>query len=228
MPPIRRKKVTPAAKGRHPRVAGTGSAHAETAQAETVPEATNATAVATPPATPAESAPADAAHPRRSGWRRVVTVGAAALTLGACALVSYREPGAEVSNPAWVDTASTAEATAAARSAIEKIYSYDYRTVDDNLAEAVDLLTEDMRRQLDPTTDTTRTAVVESKTTTEAQVTDIGVKLLSRDGDRAQLLAVMNVSTSADGVAQGSAVQPLAVDMEKIDGKWLVSGFTLR
>ncbi|MGW0042762.1 hypothetical protein [Rhodococcus sp. NPDC003348] len=165
----------------------------------------------------------DAADPaaERRGWRRVAVIGVAALALAAFALLAAFRPGADVSNRAWVDTSATTQVAAAARGAIQTLYTYKFDTVDQDFDNARAVLTDSMRTEFDQTAQVTRDAVIQTKTATEAQVTDIGVKLLS--DDRAELVASMNVSASNDGVAQGSAAGPLSVTMSKVGDIWLLS-----
>ncbi|GAA4486291.1 hypothetical protein GCM10023094_42410 [Rhodococcus olei] len=157
----------------------------------------------------------------RAGWMRVAVIGALALALGAFAVVAAFRPGATVSNRAWVDTAATTQVSAAARDAIQTLYSYKFDTVDQDFDKARAVLTDDMRTEFDKTAKVTRDAVVQTKTETNAQVTDIGVKLL--DDEHAELVASMNVSASNDGVAQGSAEGPLSVTMKKVGDAWLLA-----
>lgn len=157
----------------------------------------------------------------RIGWKLVATLGVIAALLGVFALVAVFKPGAQVSNPAWVDTAETQEVSSAARSAIETLYTYKSETVDQDFDKARAVLNKSMLDDFNRTAETTKTAVVQTKTATQAEVTDVGVKVLS--DDRAELVASMTVSASNDGVAQGSAQGPLSITMEKVDGKWLLS-----
>ena len=179
-----------------------------------------------PPAKPRQLDDAEVDAPEAAGrsrisWKMVATLGAIAALLGVFALVAVFKPGAQVSNPAWVDTAETQEVSSAARSAIETLYTYKVETVDQDFDKARAVLNKSMLDDFNRTADTTKTAVVQTKTATQAEVTDVGVKVLS--DDRAELVASMTVSASNDGVAQGSAQGPLSITMEKVDGKWLLS-----
>lgn len=157
----------------------------------------------------------------RAGWRRVVVLGVVALALATFAVVAAFRPGADVPNRAWVDTTATTQVTAAARNAVQTLYSYKFDTVDQDFDNARGVLADSMRAEFDKTAQVTRDAVIQTKTATNAEVTDIGVKLLS--DDRAELVASMNVSASNDGVAQGSAEGPLSVTMSKVGDTWLLS-----
>ncbi|WP_054245441.1 hypothetical protein [Rhodococcus opacus] len=170
--------------------------------------------------TAAETA-ADGNGSGRITWKLVGILGAVAVVLGVFAVVAAFKPGADITNTAWVDEGATAEVTKAGTEAIETLYTYSYETIDQDFEKARGYLNDAKRDEFDSTADTTKEAAIQTKTATQASVTDIGVTVL--DGDRAELLAHMNVSATGDAVAQGSAATPLSIKMEKIDGKWVLS-----
>ena len=170
--------------------------------------------------TAAETA-ADDNGSSRITWKLVGILGAVAVVLGVFAVVAAFKPGADITNTAWVDEGATAEVTKAGTEAIETLYTYSYETIDQDFEKARGYLNDAKRDEFDSTADTTKEAAIQTKTATQASVTDIGVTVL--DGDRAELLAHMNVSATGDAVAQGSAATPLSIKMEKIDGKWVLS-----
>ncbi|AQA22075.1 putative mce associated protein Mas4B [Rhodococcus sp. MTM3W5.2] len=157
----------------------------------------------------------------RAGWKRVTTIGLVALGLGVFALVAAFRPGADVPNQAWVDTSETSKVTADAKNAIQTLYTYKFDTVEQDFENARAVLDDAMREQFDKTAAVTKDAVVQTKTATNAEVTDIGLKLLS--DDRAELVASMNVSATNDGAAQGSAQGPLSVTMAKSGDHWVIT-----
>ncbi|WP_370182854.1 hypothetical protein [Rhodococcus wratislaviensis] len=168
----------------------------------------------------AETAAADSGSSRIT-WKLVGILGAVAVVLGVFAVVAAFKPGADITNTAWVDEGATAEVTKAGTEAIETLYTYSYETIDQDFDKARGYLDDAKRDEFDSTADTTKQAAIQTKTATQASVTDIGVTML--DGDRAELLAHMNVSATGDAVAQGSAATPLSIKMEKIDGKWVLT-----
>lgn len=170
---------------------------------------------------PDESVSAGDTDAARAGWRRVAVVGVVALVLAGFAIVAAVKPGADVANRAWVDTAATSRVTADARHAIETLYTYKFDTVDQDFDNARAVLADNMRTEFDKTAQVTRDAVVQTKTATSAQVSDIGVKILS--DENAELVGSMTVSATNDGAAQGSAQGPLSVTMKKVDGTWLLA-----
>ncbi|MFD4181793.1 hypothetical protein, partial [Rhodococcus sp. NPDC058514] len=213
----------PAAETPATEVEGTGAAEM-TATAEQAPKTVNRTSSLRPRATGAAAeAPVDAGDEAAdtAGWKRVAVIGLVALGLGVFALVAALRPGADVSNQAWVDTAATSKVTADAKHAIQTLYTYKFDTVEQDFDNARAVLSDGMREEFDRTAAVTKDAVIQTKTATNAEVTDIGLKLLS--DDRAELVASMNVSATNDGAAQGSAQGPLSVTMAKSGDTWLIA-----
>ncbi|WP_083576994.1 hypothetical protein [Rhodococcus tukisamuensis] len=200
----------------NPTPAGAASSDVEVDDADGAAEAAAAGADA-----PDESVSAGDTDAARAGWRRVAVVGVVALVLAGFAIVAAVKPGAGVANQAWVDTAATSRVTADARHAIETLYTYKFDTVDQDFDNARAVLADNMRTEFDKTAQVTRDAVVQTKTATSAQVSDIGVKILS--DENAELVGSMTVSATNDGAAQGSAQGPLSVTMTKVDGTWLLA-----
>ncbi|WP_430333833.1 mammalian cell entry protein [Rhodococcus sp. ACT016] len=169
-----------------------------------------------------EPAASDVAAERgRLSWRLVTVLGAVAVVAAAFAVVAAFRPGAQVSNTAYVDIATTSEVTEATRAALTTLYAYAPDTIDQYPDKARGVLTEKMRSEFDKTVDPTVSAVKQSGTSTAVELSDVGVKVLDRD--RAELIVNMTVSAEANGVAQDSASGPLIVQMEKVDGVWLLS-----
>ncbi|QII03955.1 hypothetical protein BH93_07340 [Rhodococcoides fascians A25f] len=155
------------------------------------------------------------------GYKHVVVVAIIAVVLGAFAAVAAFKPFATIDNAAWVDSAATQEVTSAATDALQTLYTYKADTIDADFDAARAVLNQSMLDEFNSTADTTKSAVVQTKTGTEAMVTDIGVSRL--EDDKAELIANVNISATQDGVASGSAEGPLTVNMEKVDGTWKLS-----
>ncbi|MFC7963010.1 hypothetical protein [Rhodococcoides kroppenstedtii] len=138
------------------------------------------------------------------------------------AVVAFFKPGVDdVSNETWVDTAATAEVTAAARDALQTVFSYKFDTIDQDQDAARAVLTEERRAEYDSTAEQTKQSVLQTTTVTTSTVTDIGVTVLNED--RAELIASLDVSASQDSVDRGTVQTPAAVTMERVDGKWLIA-----
>ena len=155
------------------------------------------------------------------GYKHVAVVAVIAVVLGAFAAVAAFKPFATIDNAAWVDSAATQEVTSAATDALQILYTYKADTIDADFDAARGVLNQSMLDEFNSTADTTKSAVVQTKTGTEAMVTDIGVARL--EDDKAELIANLNISATQDGVASGSAEGPLTVNMEKVDGTWKLS-----
>ena len=155
------------------------------------------------------------------GYKHVFVVAAVAVVLGAFAAVASFKPFATIDNAAWVDSAATQEVTSAATDALQTLYTYKAETIDADFDAARAVLNQSMLDEFNSTADTTKSAVVQTMTGTEAMVTDIGVSRLE-DGS-AELIANVNISATQNGVASGSAEGPLTVNMEKVDGTWKLS-----
>ncbi|KAA0923155.1 MULTISPECIES: hypothetical protein [unclassified Rhodococcus (in: high G+C Gram-positive bacteria)] len=155
------------------------------------------------------------------GYKHVIVVAVIAVVLGAFAAVAAFKPFATIDNAAWVDSAATQEVTSAATDALQTLYTYKAETIDADFDAARAVLNQSMLDEFNSTAETTKSAVVQTSTGTEAMVTDIGVTRL--EDDKAELLANVNISATQNGVASGSAEGPLTVNMEKVDGSWKLS-----
>lgn len=248
MPPIRRNTKSNAPQ-RRPKIAGTSGrpgtdaspasgalgvdestplevaeaelTEAEAAVVEREPAVEDGTVADAEAAVERAQTDAPAAREGRLGWRLVAVLGAVAVVAAVFAVVAAFRPGTEVSNTAYVDIATTSEVTEATRAALTTLYAYAPDSIDQYPDRARGVLTENMRAEFDKTVDPTVSAVKQSGTSTTVELSDVGVKVL--DGDRAELIVNMTVSAEANGVAQDSASGPLIVQMEKVDGVWLLS-----
>ncbi|MBY6350942.1 hypothetical protein [Rhodococcoides corynebacterioides] len=195
-----------------------------TATAE--PEAdTTATAEPKTDTTATDGADADeAAEPRarRPLPTLVPILGALAVVFAVIAVLGLIRPGAPaVTNSAWVDTGATLEVTSAGRDALQTVFSYGFDTIDQDQEAARAVLNDERRGEYDSTAEQTKQGVLQTQTVTTATVTDIGVSLL--DGDRAELVASMDIAARQDGVDQGTVQTPVAFTMERVDGRWLIA-----
>ncbi|MBY6676818.1 hypothetical protein HQ314_07795 [Rhodococcus sp. BP-332] len=166
----------------------------------------------------------DGAPAGRTAWwtPRTMLLAALAVVFAVIALLAVVRPGtSEVSNQAWVDTPATLEVTSAGRDALQTVFSYKFDTIDQDQAAARAVLNDERRGEYDSTAEQTKQGVIQTQTTTTATVTDIGVSLL--DGDRAELLASMDIAATQDTVDQGTVQTPVSVTMERVDGKWLLA-----
>ncbi|ORI23940.1 hypothetical protein [Rhodococcus sp. 1168] len=201
-----------------------GTAAADTTSSAT-PKVSTAKAEKTDTTQPVEAPKAGAVTAsNRTNWKPVIVVGVVAVALAAFAVVAAFRPGATIDNQAWVDQGATSEATRAATDAVVTLYSYKDTTIDEDFDNARSYLNPQMLSDFDKAAETTKSAVLQTQTATEASLTDIGVTILE-DG-KAELLANLNVSATQAGVAQGNAEGPITINLEKVDGKWLLSALS--
>ncbi|WP_222678191.1 hypothetical protein [Rhodococcoides corynebacterioides] len=203
------------------------SAEADTT-ATAEPEAdTTATAEPEADTTATDGVEADADGAAEPRARRplptlVPILGALAVVFAVIAVLGLIRPGAPaVTNSAWVDTGATLEVTSAGRDALQTVFSYGFDTIDQDQEAARAVLNDERRGEYDSTAEQTKQGVLQTQTVTTATVTDIGVSLL--DGDRAELVASMDIAARQDGVDQGTVQTPVAFTMERVDGRWLIA-----
>ncbi|MGU3437762.1 hypothetical protein ACNHUS_32715 [Actinomycetes bacterium M1A6_2h] len=159
---------------------------------------------------------------RRRMLRVTVAAAVLALIFAIVAVVAGLKPGTtEVTNQAWIDDAATNEVSAAATTALQTVFSYKADTIDQDQDAARGVLDGDRLKEYNDTADQTKQSVLQTKTTSVAVVTDIGVSVLQ--DDKAEIVASMDISANQDGVDQGTVQTPVVVAMTRVDGKWLIA-----
>ena len=199
----------------------TAAAAADTDTADT---AADTKAVSGPAASePTASEPATSG---RTNWVPAIVVGAVAVVLVAFAAVAAVKPGTEVDNMAWVDQGASSEVTRAASEGLTALYRYNWETIDEDLESARAFMGPDLQEETQQFLDAIKSGAEQTQTATEVDVMDIG--LVRLESDRAELLANMNVSSTRAGVAYDSVMFPIVVNMETLDGRWVVSATELK
>ncbi|WP_338886353.1 hypothetical protein [Rhodococcus sovatensis] len=212
--------------------AGTDTAGADTAATDTVqadkPSLDKKKSVAgeTPKDAEAPEVDSESSTSGRTRWMPTIVVGVVAALLIAFATVAAMKPGTSVENAAWVDQATSAEVTRAATEGLTALYRYNWETIDDDLAKAREYMGPTLQEQTNQFLDAIKSGAVQTQTATEVDVMDIGLTRL--EADKAEVLANMNVSSTRAGAAYDSAMFPIMVNMELIDGKWVVSATELK
>lgn len=120
-----------------------------------------------------------------------------------------------------------ADATSAAKVAVARLISFDDGKLREELKEESDLLTDDYRdAYAKKFVELTGEQALEAGTTVKAAVKSIGV--VEGDGDVVRLLAYVSVAISVpDGETTEPVGLPVRVEMQDVDGQWLVSGVKL-
>lgn len=151
----------------------------------------------------------------------------AAVVLSVLSFVHARTPeeaAGSTANVALLDAPATQQVGAAAVDILQKAYSYSYTTIDQNLDEAVAVMTPEMGMQHRTNFGTIRKTVTQAKTTTKATVVSDAVRLL--DGDRAEVIAFVVVTGDNGGTALQPSGYRFTASLLRTDGKWLLSGLT--
>lgn len=238
MPPQRRKIVPPTTTSKaRKKVAGSGRKPEATQAPDAVetpdltksePARDTAADTATAADTKAVSGPAtsEPATSGRTNWVPAIVVGAVAVVLVAFAAVAAVKPGTEVDNMAWVDQGASSEVTRAASEGLTALYRYNWETIDEDLESARAFMGPDLQEETNQFLDAIKSGAEQTQTATEVDVMDIG--LVRLESDRAELLANMNVSSTRAGVAYDSVMFPIVVNMETLDGRWVVSATELK
>ncbi|GAA1257439.1 hypothetical protein [Oryzihumus leptocrescens] len=196
----------------------------------TSPEApTAAPAAEGPAATPAArvippraATPGEATAPPREASPRARLLAWVGLGLSLVALA--------VSLLLWVESGRAADrrdgtraATAAARTAVETMLSYDYKTFDQHTAQVDALLTGAFRTEFDNgTKQSVKPLAVANQAVVQARASEVGV--MSASDNTVRVLAFVNQATTSAKLDRPQVDQNRVIlTMSRVDGRWLVS-----
>jgi Mce-associated membrane protein len=130
----------------------------------------------------------------------------------------------------WVESGRAADrrdgtraATAAARTAVETMLSYDYKTFDQHTAEVDKLLTGSFRTEFDNgTRQSVRPLAVANQAVVQARASEVGV--MSASDNTVRVLAFVNQATTSAKLDRPQVDQNRVIlTMSRVDGRWLVS-----
>jgi Mce-associated membrane protein len=115
-----------------------------------------------------------------------------------------------------------ADAHAAARSAAETLFSYDYRTIDANITAGKKVVTGVLAKDYDATSKVVKPTAVDTKAIVKATVSESGV--VSASSDRVVVLLYLNQATQNKNV-QGTRMDlnRVRVTMVRVGGDWKIS-----
>lgn len=136
--------------------------------------------------------------------------------------------GVDRDNVALLDPAATAQVTRELRTAIEAVFSYDYRHLD-RTARAVDTyVTGQARCAYDEVFGTVLKTATEQRATLTSRVHEIGVIRLSGDGAAAtaEVLVLLDQTSTRSGSPLVSGTQ-FGITGQRHDGRWLISEIDL-
>lgn len=213
-----------------PRVAGQRSrtrpqgqrAHGIPALPPARPERTEPVAPAAPVREPAaEAKPAAAAAPKGpvSRPRRLL---APLLGLGVAAALLAGAAGLALSDPSGQE-AQTRAATSTARTSIEQMLSYNYKSIDAQAARIEGLLTGSFKEEFAQAMDKDiKPLAVKNKTVVQARVSDVGV--MEQAEGRVKVLAFVNQATVGADAAQPAVDQNRVIaTLTRVGDRWLIS-----
>jgi Mce-associated membrane protein len=165
-------------------------------------------------------------EPARKPWTSVALLAAAAVVLGGLSVWFAREAGrlrstAGAANTALTDSAATSAVNGQVTTAVNTLFSYDYRTLDKTQQAARTLLTGKAVCQYDKLFTVIREQAPQQRLVVTVTVTNSGVELLT--GDRARVLVFATQSdTSTASKKTATAGAMFAVDAVRSDDTWQV------
>jgi Mce-associated membrane protein len=129
--------------------------------------------------------------------------------------------------PSAVRTADYAAALQAARSGIVDYTSFDYLTLDDDIEQIRRIATGDLREEGVARLDERRQALTDSAAVASTEI--IGAGVTRADADDATVMLVIQTTRKTNASEQAQIVKyRIQVELQKSDGRWLLSGITGR
>ena len=142
------------------------------------------------------------------------------LLLGAAAFLWFTRPGESA-----VRTGDYADALQAARSGVVDLTSFDYLTLDDDIEQVRRVATGDLREESVAQLDQRRQEITDAQAVVNTEV--VGAGVTRADGDDATVLLVIESTQESTASPQAQIVRyRIRVELEKTDGRWLLSGIT--
>ena len=147
---------------------------------------------------------------------------APAVGLGAALLLLAGAVGLSLSDPSGQD-AQTRAATSTARTSIEQMLSYNYKTIDAQAAQIETQLTGSFKNEFTQAMDKDiKPLAVKNKTVVQARVSDVGV-MEAADG-RVKVLAFVNqAKVGADEKQPAIDQNRVIATLTKVGDRWLIS-----
>jgi Mce-associated membrane protein len=144
------------------------------------------------------------------------------LLLAGCAWLWTTRPGSSA-----VRTDAYVGALQAARAGIVDVASFDYVTLDDDIAQIRDVTTGDLRTESVDQLDQRRQQITDAQAVVDTTV--VGAAVGEADQDTATVFAVIQ-STQQSNASEQAQVQRYRVEisLQRVDGRWLLSGITGR
>jgi Mce-associated membrane protein len=144
------------------------------------------------------------------------------LLLGGVAYLWFTRP-----STSSVKTGDYVDVLEAARSEVVDLTSFDYQTLDDDIAQARKITVGDLQKESVAQLTNNRKQLTDQQAVVNTQVVGAGV---TRAGDsNGTVLLVIQSTQRTKASAQPAIVRyRIQADLEKVDGRWLLSGITGR
>ena len=126
-----------------------------------------------------------------------------------------------------IRTADYVGALEAARSGVVDLTSFDYLTLDDDIRQIQQVATGDLRKESTDKLNQNRKAITDSQAVFSTKVLGAGVTRAAPDSGTVVLVIETTQKSKASKQAQVVRFR-IEVQVEKIDGRWLLSGITGR
>lgn len=164
----------------------------------------------------------DASHTGRPAGRPLAYAAlAVGVVAGAVGVYLATDPGVDVQNQAFVDSAETDAVLSAATANVQRLVAIDHETLDDYHDSLGEFLTPNLVTDLDENWPALKDSYEQTATSVDAEVREAGLSYL--EGNKAEVLLVQDVSMTRDGAAAGSTSGTYLVGLDKVDGVWKLS-----
>jgi Mce-associated membrane protein len=129
--------------------------------------------------------------------------------------------------PSSIRTADYSQVLEAARSGVVDLTSFDYLTLDDDIAQVKKIAVGDLQKQSVDQLNTKRQQLTDSQAVVNTKV--VGAGVTRADGSRGTVLLVIESTQKTKASAQPAVVRyRIQVELEKVSGRWRLSGITGR
>ncbi|KHL16335.1 Mce-associated membrane protein [Mumia flava] len=125
--------------------------------------------------------------------------------------------------PAYADTAVQSDVRSAAERFASAVNTYDVTDLDPYVERVTPLLTDELAEQFEASTRDLLSAFAETKVKAQGEVRQVGIESL--DGDSAEVLAAIDVTTTPANVQYGQPRLRWRISLVLTDGEWLVDTF---
>jgi Mce-associated membrane protein len=144
------------------------------------------------------------------------------LLLGGVAYLWFTRPSASS-----VTTGDYVDVLEAARSEVVDLTSFDYQTLDDDIAQARAITVGDLQKESVAQLTDNRKQLTDQQAVVNTQV--VGAGVTRANGSDGTVLLVIQSTQRTKGAAQPAIVRyRIQADLTKVDGRWLLSGITGR